>query len=169
MVYMPAYKQGMPRIYTSQRFPCVLGHTFKLNKKHNIVVRSGLALEKLGKMISLIGREWWKKMMENCKSGPTFRSCFFNFQFSQASLLHSLWLLPFSICPWGGRSYGPCRLRRKGCYSPVTLTRSASSPALIYGHRGRVEVSWCTIGFQRCHPHPDAQTHTTFTTPSPTL
>lgn len=95
-----------------------------------------------------------------------FHSCFFNFQFCQASLLHSPWLLPFSICPWGGRSYGPCRLRRKGCYSPVTLTRSASSPALIYGHRGGVELSWCTIGFQCCHPHPDAQTHTTFTTPS---
>lgn len=31
-----------------------------------------------------------------------------------------LGLLPFSICPWRDRSYGPCRLRRKGCYSPVT-------------------------------------------------
>ncbi len=87
-----------------------------------------------------------------CAKKNTFHSCFFNFQFSQASLLHSSWLLPFSICPWGGRSYGPCRLRRKGCYSPVTLTRSASSPALIYGHRGGVEVSWCTIGFSAVTP-----------------
>lgn len=96
---------------------------------------------------------WQTKL---CKSKTIFR-CFFNFQFSQASLLHSPWLLPFSICPWGSRSYGPCRLRRKGCYSPVTLTRSASRPALIYGHRGGVEVSWCTIGFQCCHPHPTLQ------------
>lgn len=67
-----------------------------------------------------------------------------SFSILPPSLLHSSWLLAFTVCPWRGRSYYPCRWERKGCYSLVTLSGSGRFWGLMYSLHWRkaAETPW---------------------------
>ena len=74
----------------------------------------------------------WRLMVSSISLKPDAKFPLpLSFSILPPSLLHSSWLLAFTICPQGVRSYYPCRWKRKGCYSLVTLCGCSRFRALM--------------------------------------